>query len=182
MTTQALALGLLPPVNPAVVGQGVGCANVVPFKTSWQALAPLASPVFTGDPRAPTPAVGDNDTSIATTAYVQAALVASVGGVASFNTRVGAVTLALADVTTAFPGSAAPPAMNGAVAPGVSNRWSHDDHVHPSDTSRLALSGGVMTGALTLSADPGGAMQAVTLQYLQANTLNSSSVIDCGTY
>jgi hypothetical protein len=31
----------------------------------------LASPTFTGDPRAPTPAPGDNDTSIATTAFVQ---------------------------------------------------------------------------------------------------------------
>ena len=35
--------------------------------------APLASPVLTGDPKAPTPPVGDNDTSIATTAYVLAA-------------------------------------------------------------------------------------------------------------
>jgi hypothetical protein len=34
--------------------------------------APLASPTFTGDPKAPTPATADNDTSIATTAYVQA--------------------------------------------------------------------------------------------------------------
>ncbi len=33
--------------------------------------APLASPVLTGDPRAPTPSAGDNDTSIATTAFVQ---------------------------------------------------------------------------------------------------------------
>jgi hypothetical protein len=33
--------------------------------------APLASPVFTGDPRAPTPAAADNDTSIATTAWVR---------------------------------------------------------------------------------------------------------------
>ena len=33
--------------------------------------APLASPVFTGDPRAPTPALNDNDTSIATTAWVK---------------------------------------------------------------------------------------------------------------
>jgi len=38
------------------------------------ALAPLASPSFTGDPKAPTPATSDNDTSIATTAYVQANL------------------------------------------------------------------------------------------------------------
>ena len=35
------------------------------------AKAPLASPVFTGDPTAPTPAVGDNDTSVATTKYVR---------------------------------------------------------------------------------------------------------------
>jgi hypothetical protein len=38
--------------------------------------APIASPVFTGDPQAPTPAPGDNDTSIATTAFVTAADVA----------------------------------------------------------------------------------------------------------
>lgn len=37
-----------------------------------QVLAPLASPVFTGDPKAPTPATADNDTSIATTAFVKA--------------------------------------------------------------------------------------------------------------
>jgi hypothetical protein len=34
--------------------------------------APLASPTFTGDPQAPTPATSDNDTSIATTAFVKA--------------------------------------------------------------------------------------------------------------
>jgi hypothetical protein len=33
--------------------------------------APINSPVLTGDPRAPTPAVGDNDTSIATTGWVK---------------------------------------------------------------------------------------------------------------
>jgi hypothetical protein len=44
------------------------------------AYAPLASPVFTGDARAVTPAFGDNDTSIATTAFVQAGLL---GGTAN---------------------------------------------------------------------------------------------------
>jgi microcystin-dependent protein len=39
-----------------------------------QAHAPLVSPLFVGDPRAPTPAFGDSDTSLATTAFVQAAL------------------------------------------------------------------------------------------------------------
>lgn len=33
--------------------------------------APIASPTFTGDPKAPTPATGDNDTSIATTEFVK---------------------------------------------------------------------------------------------------------------
>jgi len=48
--------------------------------TAWESLvnqtqlalkAPLASPVFTGNPTAPTPATSDNDTTIATTAFVQ---------------------------------------------------------------------------------------------------------------
>src|SRR5215831_1284426 len=40
--------------------------------------APLASPVLTGDPQAPTPAIGDNDVSIATTAFVRRVLPAGV--------------------------------------------------------------------------------------------------------
>lgn len=39
--------------------------------------APVDSPTFTGDPKAPTPATTDNDTSIATTAFVQAAITAA---------------------------------------------------------------------------------------------------------
>ncbi len=42
--------------------------------------APLLSPVFTGNPQAPTAAFGDNDTTIATTAFVQAGLL---GGTAN---------------------------------------------------------------------------------------------------
>jgi hypothetical protein len=38
--------------------------------------APLASPALTGNPTAPTPSPGDNDTSVATTAYVQTELAA----------------------------------------------------------------------------------------------------------
>jgi hypothetical protein len=49
------------------------------------AYAPLASPTFTGDPKAPTPATADNDTSIATTAYVQAqGYLTSVAGAAAY--------------------------------------------------------------------------------------------------
>jgi len=43
------------------------------------ALARLASPTFTGDPKAPTASPGDNDTSIASTAFVTAAVAAGGG-------------------------------------------------------------------------------------------------------
>ena len=39
-----------------------------------EAAAPAASPILTGDPKSVTPPVGDNDTSIATTAFVQSAI------------------------------------------------------------------------------------------------------------
>ena len=45
--------------------------------------ANIASPTFTGDPKAPTPALGDNDTSIATTAFVYQANVGLKGYVDS---------------------------------------------------------------------------------------------------
>ena len=45
------------------------------YTTARQALkADLASPIFTGDPRGPTPTAGDNDTSLATTAFVTTAV------------------------------------------------------------------------------------------------------------
>ncbi|EFK7794708.1 phage tail protein [Escherichia coli] len=42
--------------------------------------APKASPTFTGTPKAPTPAAGNNTTQLATTAFVQAALKALING------------------------------------------------------------------------------------------------------
>jgi hypothetical protein len=55
------------------------------------ALAPLASPAFTGNPTAPTPTAGDSDTSIATSAFVAAA-VAAAGGGSFIQAGTGAVT------------------------------------------------------------------------------------------
>jgi len=122
--------------------------------------APSVSPAFTGNPTAPTAAPGTNTTQLATTAFVMAALAAG-GGVLSFNGRAGAVTLTLADVTTAFPASTTAPLMAGTAAPGTSSAWAPGDHVHPTDTSRasvaalagyLPLTGGSLSGGLTLSA------------------------------
>lgn len=87
----------------------VGGANL-------EVLAPIASPVFTGNPRAPTPDVDDGDTSIATTAYV------------------------LGQAATT------PPVMDGVASAGASTRTARADHVHPTDTSRAPLASPTFTG------------------------------------
>jgi hypothetical protein len=52
--------------------------------------APLAAPVFTGDARAVTPATADNDTSIATTAHVHAAIAADSAALSTFRAGLSA--------------------------------------------------------------------------------------------
>lgn len=59
------------PVN-GQIAQWTDATHIQGIAASSLNFAPLASPVFTGDPQAPTPATADNDTSIATTAFVKA--------------------------------------------------------------------------------------------------------------
>jgi len=75
--------------------------------------APLDSPAFTGNPTSVTAAPGNSTTRIATTAFVTNALSAATAGVASFNTRTGAVTLQLSDVTGAGGAPSVSPALTG---------------------------------------------------------------------
>lgn len=82
--------------------------------------APLASPVLTGAPTAPTAALNTNTTQIATTAYV----VGQAG--------------------------AAAPLMDGAAGSGVSLRYSREDHRHPTDTTLAPLASPTLTGTVTL--------------------------------
>jgi hypothetical protein len=51
---------------------GASISGYLTTASASSTYAPLASPTFTGDPKAPTPATLDNDTSIATTAFVKA--------------------------------------------------------------------------------------------------------------
>src|SRR5215467_7074003 len=236
--------------------------------------APINSPVFTGSPSMPTgsfgvtQAPGNSSTALATTAFVGAAISAGLGSgvVNSFNTRTGAVTLALADVTGAggapinapnFTGiptassaavdtnssqlatcqfvlaqaSAQLPLVNGTAAVGSTTRYARADHVHPTDLSRtkvtisdtapvtptplpgdfwldsvgvqtyifyndgsssqwisvnniqgvgsyLALSGGTMTGPLTLAADPAAALQAATRRYVDSSSSRPNKLLN----
>lgn len=78
--------------------------------------AALASPTFTGTPLSTTAAVDTNTTQIATTAFVVAQA------------------------------ASATPLVNGTAAVGTSLRYARGDHVHPTDTSRAALSSPTFTG------------------------------------
>jgi len=70
-----------------------------------------ASPTFTGVPLAPTAAVDTNTTQIATTAFVLGQA------------------------------SSVAPLMNGLAAVGTSLRYTRQDHIHPTDTSRAPAAG-----------------------------------------
>ena len=86
------------------------------------AKAPIQSPTFTGEPTAPTASVGQNDTQIATTAFV-------IGQAAS-----------------------ADPQPNGTAAVGLSNKYARADHVHPTDTTLAPKDAPTFTGKVTVAA------------------------------
>lgn len=93
--------------------------------TAWEemplAYAKIGSPTFTGTPAAPTAAADTNTTQLATTAFV----VGQAGG--------------------------SNPAMNGTAAAGASLRYSRQDHVHPTDTSRAPLASPNFSGTPQVS-------------------------------
>lgn len=130
----------------------------------------LASPAFTGAPTAPTAAPATNNTQIATTAYVTAAILADTTGVTSFNTRTGAVSLLLADITGAGGAPLASPSFTGVplgptATPGTSTtQLATTAFVAAAIASSGVASFNSRTGAVTLIANDisaaGGALLA----------------------
>ena len=113
------------------------------------ALATLASPAFTGTPTAPTPTYGDNDTSIATTAFVQSAIAGFSAGPTSSDDvsegttnlyftkdRLAASLVASGNITITQPGG-----------PGTNVRISY---TQPTGVSAFANDAGYLTGASIL--------------------------------
>jgi Chaperone of endosialidase len=78
-------------------------SEVTNLVTDLAAKAPLASPGFTGNPTAPTPATADNDTSIATTAFVKAQGYAPQASVDGKVNRVGDTMTGSLGITLANP-------------------------------------------------------------------------------
>ena len=102
------------------VGHLAGVTSSI--QTQLNDRAPLASPNLTGEPTAPTASVDQNDTAIATTAFV-------VGQAAS-----------------------AAPLADGTAAAGTSLRYARADHVHPTDTSLAPKANPTFTGTVTVAA------------------------------
>ena len=96
------------------------------LKSALDLKAPLASPVFTGNPRAPTPPVDDNTDRLGTTAWF---------------------------FGQAFDGS---PVMDGTASSGDSTRWARGNHRHPTDTSRAPLDSPNFLGLPTAPTPPTG--------------------------
>lgn len=61
--------------------------------------------------------------------------------------------ITLSDVPPGVAASSTTPKMDGTASVGSETKYAKGDHVHPSDTSRVAKSGDTMTGSLTF--DPG---------------------------
>jgi hypothetical protein len=76
IATTAFVQGFVAPTSPvtSVFGRTGAIVAVTNDYTVAQVngAAPINNPIFTGDPQAPTPSTVDNDTSVATTAYVKA--------------------------------------------------------------------------------------------------------------
>lgn len=118
--------------------------------------APVSSPTFTGTPSAPTAAADDASTQLATTAFV-------LGQAGTSN-----------------------PSPNGTASPGTSPRYSRQDHVHPTDTSRAStadlatrapLASPALTGVPTApTAAPGTATtQLATTAFVDASFLGKAN-------
>ena len=97
--------------------------------------APIASPVFTGNPQAPTPSPGDNDTSIATTAFTAAAITAAISAIPAAGMALVATVPTTSGATASVTGLPAAKAFRLVLA-GVS----HNAAGITTQTLRVALS------------------------------------------
>jgi hypothetical protein len=101
--------------------------------------------VFTASPTVPNVTAGNSSTLAANTAFVTAAVPL---------------------------GSSTMPVMDGTATIGTLGTWAHADHVHSSDTSRLALAGGTLTGALVVNLNAAALIAPAAGNVLQLGNLD----------
>ena len=151
--------------------------------------APIASPTFTGDPKAPTPATADNDTSIATTAYVKANVAALVGSASTGMDTLGEIENYIAANITPALGNKADifsPTFTGDPKAPTPTAGDNDTSiattafVAAADDLRVLKAGDTMTGVLATSGSTGTIASATPQTGLMVKSLNSSNAAYLG--
>jgi hypothetical protein len=160
-----------PPTNSYYTVGGVGYGSMI------DGLAPINSPVFTGQPEAPTPASGDSSTNIATTAFVQEAITAEFAGSPTTTTQ-PAHTNNTTVATTAYVGTEIQDAWNMAVISN-SGSWSVPIGVENIKVRLWGAGGGGGGGTTGGSAGSGGGAGAYLEGILSVGT-NTSLTIAIG--
>lgn len=156
------------------IAQWTDATHIQGINASSLNFAPLASPIFTGDPQAPTPATADNDTSIATTAFVKAqgyviggpyqplnadlTAIAALTGTNTIYYRSGTNVWSPVIVSTglnfaggaltATAGGGGNVSNSGTPTAGQYAQWTDATHVQGVAASWLPLVGGTLTGAV----------------------------------
>ena len=159
LTTSTASTTYAPKASPTFTG-----TVTIPSGASISGFALLASPTFTGDPKSVTPATSDNDTSIATTAFVKAQGYATSAAVAaSFLTTSTASSTYLTQATasTTYLATADAPS-DGSQYARYNGTWAVVSG--GGGGSYLPLAGGTLTGAVVVTQIN--------------NTLNADLVID----
>jgi hypothetical protein len=132
------------------------------IQTQLNLLAPKASPALTGNPTAPTPAFGDNDTSIATTAFVQAAMTQS-GDVLPIVTKSAAYTVGPNDYSILVDASGGAVVITLPASPVTGQSYNVKKIDASGNSVTISGNGKVIDGAATLSVP--GQWQSYYIQY-----------------
>ncbi len=155
-TVSATELGYLDGVTSAIQTQ---IDSKLATATAASTYAPLASPALTGVPTAPTAAANTNTTQIATTAYVQTEI---------------------ADLIASAPGALD---TLDELAAALGDDANFATTVTNSIATKLALSGGTMTGAIAMGTnkitglgDPTNAQDAATKNYIDTTVVAPSNL------
>ncbi len=123
------------------------------------------------------------------TKYGHLKLSDSTSGTSSTNGGTAATPAAVKAVMDAIPGATSTsPKMDGTAAVGSETTWAKGDHVHPSDTSKLSLTGGTMSGAIAMGSNkitglgtPTADADAATKAYVDGLLAGADAMIFKGT-